>query len=500
MFGFILSIPTPFIFALVSTILFDVFEWHRGIIESGGLIIKLAVMKPLELIVLFLRGKKYDLFAMKIALILFVLLLLINSGAPAQTAKDFGAEWDKQHFSKIYPSNLRHADLKKQIIELKKINLKIDEVGKSYADREIYQIEWGKGATKILMWSQMHGDEPTATAAVLDMLVFLQKNRGKNWVKELENSLTIRVVPMLNPDGAELFQRRNLQSIDINRDAQDLQTPEGRLLKRLRDEWQPAIGFNLHNQQSLTTVGDAPKQATISFLVVLGNAEGKTNDGHERNKRLCARMTEALNKFIPGHIGRYSDEYEPRAFGDRISEWGTPVILIETGALHGRDEMFLVKLNFIAYLSALRSLVDKSERQADAKIYESLPVNGSGNLYNYIFRRANVVNFSESSEPFVADVSVNAERRRAEEVAPTFIREVGDLSVYTGLEEFDAKDFYLINRKGSVRNGAGGEFLFYKKTRQIDWAAKDFEKQFPPDAIFSNGKWTKGGKLLPRKF
>ena len=437
---------------------------------------------------------------MKIALIFFVFLLLTNTNTPAQTAKEFAAEWDKQHFSKIFPSNLRHADLKKQLADLKKINLKIDEVGKSYANREIYQIEWGKGATKILMWSQMHGDEPTATPAVLDLLVFLQKNRSKNWVKELENNLTIRVVPMLNPDGAELFQRRNLQSIDINRDAQDLQTPEGQLLKKLRDEWQPDIGFNLHNQQSLTTVGSTPKQATISFLAVLGNAEGKTNDGHERNKRLCARMISALNQFIPGHIARYDDEYNPRAFGDKTSEWGTPVILIETGALHGKDEMFLVKLNFIAYLSALQSLVDKSERQADAKTYDSLPVNGSGNLYNYIFRRANVVNFAESLEPFIADISINTERRRANEAAPTFIREIGDLSIYTGLEEFDAKDFYLVNRKGLVRNGAGGEFLFYKKTREIDWTAKDLEKEFPPDAIFSNGKWTKGGNFFQKNF
>jgi hypothetical protein len=67
-----------------------------------------------------------------------------------------------------------------------------------------------------------------------------------------------------------------------------LQTPEGQLLKKLRDEWKPAIGFNLHNQQPLTTVGNTPKQATISFLAVLGNSESVTNEGHERNKRICA--------------------------------------------------------------------------------------------------------------------------------------------------------------------------------------------------------------------
>ena len=435
---------------------------------------------------------------MKNAFLLFALLILVVPNAPAQTAEDFAAGWEKSHFSTIAPSNLRHADLKKQLDELKKIGLKVEAVGKSYANREIYQIEWGKGKTKVLMWSQMHGDEPTATPAVLDLLVFLQRNRAVNWVKELENNLTIRVVPMLNPDGAELYQRRNLQFIDINRDAQDLQTPEGRLLKKLRDEWQPAIGFNLHNQQSLTTAGNTGKQAAISLLAVLGNAEGRTNDGYRRSRRICALMVSALNNFIEGHLARYDDEYNPRAFGDRISEWGTPVILIETGEFDGKSEMFLVKMNFVAYLTALKSLADKSEQTADAQIYDNLPRNGSGNIYNFIFRRANIVNFSQNSEPFVADLSLNTERRRAAESAPAYIRDIGDLSIYTGLEEFDAKDFYLTNKAGLVKIGAIGELWFYKKTRQVDWTTKDFDKTSPPDAIFSNGKWTKGGKLFSK--
>ena len=117
---------------------------------------------------------------------------------------------------------------------LKRKGLKVEEVGRSYANREIYQVEFGKGATKIFLWSQMHGDEPTATSALIDMFAYLQDNRDKDWVKQIEKNLTIRVVPMLNPDGAELYQRYNLQSIDINRDAALLRTSEAQLLKKLR--------------------------------------------------------------------------------------------------------------------------------------------------------------------------------------------------------------------------------------------------------------------------
>jgi hypothetical protein len=430
---------------------------------------------------------------MKPALVILIsILFLMNITITAQSPKEFAAVWDKRHISNIPPSNVRHKDLQNYLEKLKALGLKVEEVGRSYANREIYQVEWGTGKLKVFMWSQMHGDEPTATSALVDMLAFLQTSK-LGWVKKLRESITLRAVPMLNPDGAELFQRRNLQSIDINRDAVELNTPEGRLLKKLRDDWKPDIGFNLHNQNALTPVGNTPKQATISFLAVSGNLEGKSSEGHERNKRLCAMMITALNQFIKGNIGRYDDEYNPRAFGDRISEWGTPVILIETGALHDKDEMFLIKLNFIAYLSGLQALTDGSEKRADPKIYENLPFNGDGTLYNVIFRNANIINPSQSVEPFKSDIAAIAERRRSGEIAPMFVREVGDLSVYTGLETFDVKDFYLVAKSNLVRIGTPVHFLFYRtdKAKNIDWKAEDLETKFPPDAIYKDGKWLK---------
>jgi hypothetical protein len=434
---------------------------------------------------------------MKYALLIFVFLFFIN--ADAQTAKDLADAWDEHHITKIAPSNMRHADLKKQLEQLKELGLKVQEVGRSYANREIYQVEWGTGATRIFMWSQMHGDEPTATPALIDMFAFLQKKRNEKWVKELEKNLTIRAVPMLNPDGAEIFQRRSLLDVDINRDAQNLQTPEAQLLKKLRDEWSPEIGFNLHNQQALTTVGGTYNQAAISFLVVRGDPEIKFFEaGHERNKRLVGAMTIALQNFIRGHIGRYVDDYTPTAFGDKFSDWGTPVILIETGALDGKDEMFLVKMNFIAYLSAFKALADGSEKNLSPMNYDFIPNNSSGNLSNFVFRRANIINRAKPEEILVGDIALNKQRRRAAYSAPTHIRAIGDLPNLKGLEEYDASNFYVVPRFDTVRVGAGGELLFYKKTRSLDWKAENLEKDFPPDAIFSLGKWATGEKVLQK--
>jgi len=435
---------------------------------------------------------------MKFVILILITLFALSMNDLSQTPEDLASIWDKQHVSNKFPSDVRHSDLKNYLEQLKKLGVKVDEVGRSGGNREIYQIEWGRGPFKVFMWSQMHGDEPTATSALIDMFTFLQKHRDLAWVKRIEETMTIRAVPMLNPDGAELYQRRNLQGIDINRDARALQTPEGQLLKKLRDDWSPAIGFNLHNQQSLTTVGNSKYQATISPLVVYGDAAKTPSEGLSRNERVAAAIVEALQKFIPNNIARYDDGYTATAFGDNFTGWGTPVILIETGALVGKDEMYLVRLNFVAFLTALRVIADGSEKTQDSRAYLSLKPNGSGGIYHIVFRGANIL-IPEEKEPYKSDIAVNYDRRRASFPAPHTIREIGDLAAVSGLEEYSAADFIVIPRSGTMKVGDAAELLFYKKDRQVDFTSKELEKQFPPDAIFSTGKWIKGEGIVPKK-
>lgn len=423
-------------------------------------------------------------------LTLFILIFSVMN-AFTQTPNDLAEIWDKNHISTIFPSDARHKDVKRYVEKLKKLGVKVEEVGRSGGGREIYQAEFGRGPLKIFMWSQMHGDEPTATSALIDMFTVLQNNRDKDWVKKIESTMTLRAVPMLNPDGSEVYLRRNTQGLDINRDALNLKSPEANLLKKLRDEWSPEIGFNLHNQQGLTAAGPTNKQAAISFLVVYGDAEKTTSPGHERNKRLASAMTLALNNFITGHIGRYDDEFTSTAFGDNFSAWGTPVILIETGALHGKDEMFLVKMNFIAFLTSLTSLADGSEKSFSPANYELLPNNSSGRIAHFVFRNASIINRKQPSEITTGDIAANTERRRAEFTQPTIIKRIGSLNDLSGLEEYDVSDYYLVGRFQPLKPGSFAEMLFYRKNRTVDWSAADLEKQFPPDAVFSLGKWHK---------
>jgi hypothetical protein len=174
------------------------------------------------------------------------------------------------------------------------------------------------------------------------------------------------------------------------------------------------------------------------------------------------------------------------------------VILIETGQLHGRDEMYLVKMNFIAMLTALTKLADGSEKNVPPTLYEQLPDNSSGRIYNFVFRNASIVTPGKPDAFTTTSIGINTERRRASLVAPSRIQEIGAVT-RAGLEEYDASGYYIVPRTGKMKVGELADFLLYKKDRKIDWASNDLEKQYQPDAIFSDGKWVKGGDLFGKK-
>ena len=113
------------------------------------------------------------------ALSLALLFITFLMNTDAQTPAELVELWDREHVTRILPSNVRHNDLKKYLDGLRKLGVRVDEVGRSFLNREIYQVEWGKGPIKVFLWSQMHGDESTATMAIFDILNFFDSDEYK---------------------------------------------------------------------------------------------------------------------------------------------------------------------------------------------------------------------------------------------------------------------------------------------------------------------------------
>ncbi len=367
------------------------------------------------------------------------------SAQPLQS-QELARIWDAEHVSPPLAPLVDHAEVVRRLTGLGADSrglFTVEKIGESVEGRSIHHVRVGTGPLGVLLWSQMHGDESTATSALFDLFAYLQAHRDDAVVNRILTRLTLHVVPMLNPDGAERFQRRNAQSIDVNRDALRLQTPEGRALKTLRDRVQPKVGFNLHNQSWRTSVGRPPMPASISLLSVAYDEARSENAGRRLTKQICAVIRDALEPFASGQIGRYDDEFEVRAFGDNVTLWGTPVVLIETGPWPSQEpEPALVRLNFIALVSALDALATGQVERADPRRYDSLPMNESRMFY-VLVRNATLISGS-GVPPFTADIGIVANRRvqvvegRRQIQMTLSIDDLGDLRTMGGLRTIDA--------------------------------------------------------------
>jgi hypothetical protein len=368
----------------------------------------------------------------------------------AVSPQELARIWDAEHVSPPLPPLLEHDEVErrlKAVAEVDPNRFIFERVGASLEGRSINMVSTGTGPFRVLLWSQMHGDEPTATAALFDLFDYLQRHREDPVVQRILSALTLYVVPMLNPDGAERFQRRNAQGIDINRDALSLQTPEGQVLKQIRDRFNPRIGFNLHNQSWGTSVGDPPMPASISLLSVAYDKPRSENAGRKLTKKVCAVIRDALEPFASGQIGRYDDEFEVRAFGDNLTLWGTPVVLIETGPFPAAEpDPALVRLNFVGLLAALDALATGHVDKADTKRYDTLPMNESKMFY-VLVKGATILS-GTGVPPFTADVGISANRRvrtvdgRRQIQMQTSIADLGDLRTYAALRTIDGRGLF----------------------------------------------------------
>ena len=363
--------------------------------------------------------------------------------ADSQFSQSLFDTYDSYTFNGISSRRFKHAELMIHLDSLKKSLgglMTMEQIGSSAENRIINLLKLGTGKTTILLWSQMHGDEPTATMGLLDVLNYISLHKNSAEVRKILSETTLLIIPMLNPDGAERFQRRTSQGVDMNRDALRLQTPEARILKATRDKYNPEIGFNLHDQDPRYSVGEKGTVAVISLLTPAYNVEKNDNDVRTRAKKVASELTLVLEKFAPDHIAKYDDTFEPRAFGDNIQKWGTSVILIESGGWkNDAEKMFIRKLNCIGLLSVFNSIATKAYEKISTSVYENIPMN-TRNLFDIIVEKATII-FCDGRPSIVADIAINREEVRDSTGTHWQGRVVdyGDLSVFSALEKWNGE-------------------------------------------------------------
>jgi Zinc carboxypeptidase len=341
-------------------------------------------------------------------------------------------------------------------------------LGRSVEGRPIKSITLGNGPTKVLLWSQMHGNESTASRAILDLLHFFgQPGRFRDLAEKILAQLTITIVPLLNPDGTNVFRRRNALEIDLNRDARAFTAPESKVLKSIVEQFKADFAFNLHDQRRFYNILGTDKPSTVSFLAPAYDSSEGTNKSRSEAMKLIADLRNSLEKVIPGQVGIYNDTYSPRAFGDYVQSTGASTILVESGWQHEDMQKEAVrKLNFCLLVSAFNSIAENMQAGFEIEDYWQIPKNDE-RLFDVLIKN---VALSTSGEGHLVDIGISRSEISVNETAHYAvgqIDDIGDLDGWYGFEEL--KDESLEIHPGLILPEEVSDLSVISRNEAIEW-------------------------------
>ncbi|RXR31766.1 DUF2817 domain-containing protein [Flavobacterium piscinae] len=347
------------------------------------------------------------------------------------------------NYLSIYQKN-KETDLKGRYITLQNIEPvlgkhfsknEIQVIGKSVKGKSIYAYQVGTGNFKILLWSQMHGNESTTTKALFDLFNFLDSDveQVKNW----KERFSFYFIPMLNPDGAEMYSRENANQIDLNRDFIHLSQPESQLLMNVFKDFKPDFCFNLHDQRTVFGAGQTKNPATVSFLAPSYNEEREINAVRLKAINLIAGINEELQQFISNQVGRFDDGFNRNCVGDTFQQLGVPTVLFEAGHFqndYNREETR--KFIFISLLSAFQLLYENDIVNNKIDDYLKIPQNNPC-FFDIVYRNVKI-NYDNSNLITNFAAQFKEEIIENQLVFKAYISSVGDLNGFYGHTEFDA--------------------------------------------------------------
>ena len=349
----------------------------------------------------------------------------------------------KSLFLKYKETNLSHRYITNKHIEPLLNNLGkyvvIETIGESVLNNPIYGLKIGKGNKRVLMWSQMHGNESTTTKALFDLLnTFLAKNTS---LKNILEACTLYIIPILNPDGAQAYTRINANNVDLNRDAQSLSQPESQVLRAVFESFKPHFCYNLHGQRTIFGAGNTNKSATVSFLAPAQDEACTITPNRKIAMAIIGVMNETLQRIIPNQVGVYDDAFNLNCVGDTFQNENIPTILFEAGHYKNDYERERTReLIYISYISSLNYIANNNITGDQYESYLKIPENKKC-FYDVIIRNARVV--AEHSNEKINDIAIQYQENLIHdkiEFIPK-IERIEKLDGFYGHKEINANGF-----------------------------------------------------------
>ena len=319
-----------------------------------------------------------------------VVALIVASPAAAQTRPNGPWIEDNQNVSLERLHDYEELTAALQRIQQRSAGrVDVRSIGTTNEGRDIWAATVGTGPTDVLYITQQHGDEPLGTEAALQLLQQLGTSRSPA-VREILSELTVTVVVRANPDGAELFQRQNVDpacagafcepgvGYDINRyhdpsvAPEDNPVPEAAAIRRLYDELDPAIVVDYHHQGTYVDAGGD----MITASVFWPNAAGVDAGVIDASKQVTRLIYDTPMPFGYANVSQYPGGENPGIARNAFGLMGSASVLMEVRGVGQKSSGKLIRTFYEAMWAVLEAAADGSLDTIDPSLADAIPERG----------------------------------------------------------------------------------------------------------------------------
>jgi predicted deacylase len=203
----------------------------------------------------------------------------------------------------------------------------LTSIGQSVEGRQICMVTLHGGPKKIFFLCRQHGHEPASTEGALAFLdQLLHAAPGSALDGELQQ-VTVYIVPMANPDGAEAFRRHNAHNVDLNRDWIAQTQPETRAWVRAIKAIHPDLFADQHELYPDDTRPDFTETAGLNSLASANViATCLRAQSVVQGALLAEGFPTVMHQIVDHHPPRLAHRYVSMILG-------IPAVLFETNRL-----------------------------------------------------------------------------------------------------------------------------------------------------------------------
>ena len=181
----------------------------------------------------------------------------------------------------------------------------VASAGTSGEGRDLLYATVGDGPTTFWLHARIHGNELHSTEAVLQILDHLAS--GDPRARLIREQLTVVVIPMYNPDGAEANIRQSTtpNRIDLNRDWENFAQPESVAFWKLWRETAPELALDLHHMGQAPVVNGTDDLNQFQIGARSIDPSRMTDEQWLTNRQMAMVSVDALDRYGLANVAHY---------------------------------------------------------------------------------------------------------------------------------------------------------------------------------------------------